>query len=181
MFNKETSISILFPTAVGRCRDGKHSGGKSREKQGAFRELEGGWEARAQREVRGMLVRGTTEIFSSVPLFSLGTAIAILRETLPIWKQQAHLQTGWAWHWGRGTSHVPFNSCSSFLALVFEALRVCNLVRKAALTIIKMLKAYMKGVLFMCVPFTYRSLIFLLLIVLKKYWKMECSREHRAY
>lgn len=33
-----------------------------------------------------MLVRGTKEIFSSVPLFSLGTAIDILRETLPIWK-----------------------------------------------------------------------------------------------
>lgn len=64
--------------------------------------------------------------------------------------------------------------------MVFEALRVRNLVRKAAPRTIKILKAYMNEVLFMCVPFTYGSLIFLLLIVLKKYLKIECCHEHRG-
>lgn len=57
MFNKETSISILFPTAVGRCCKENICEGESREKQGPFRELEGGREARAQGEGGGMLVR----------------------------------------------------------------------------------------------------------------------------
>lgn len=55
-----------------------------------------------------------------------------------------------------------------------------NLVRKAALRTIKILKAHMNGVLLVRMPFMYSTLIFPLLIVLKGYLKMECSHEHRC-
>ena len=98
----------------------------------------------------------------------------------PFGNQRACLQTGWAWHWGRETRHVAFNSFHFLFPLVFEALRVSNLVMKAALRTVKILTPHMNEVLFMYLPFMYSSLIFLLLIVLKRYLKIECFHEPRC-
>ena len=174
---QRTPISILFPTAVGRCCEGKYSGGKSRAHLGNWKEA-----VRPEhRERVGECWLDEQKRFSPLFLFLPWHGHRHLtRDLAHLETQQARLQTGWAWHWGRGTSHVAFNSCSFLLPLVFEALRVCKLVRKASLKTIKILKAHMNGLLFICLPFIYSSLIFLLLIVLKKYLKIECSREHRA-
>lgn len=121
------------------------------------------------------------KIFSSLPFPHNVARTSPVSVSVGLGTQQARLQTGWAWHWGRETSHVIFSSFSFYFPLVLEALRVTHLVINATLRTIKIRKVHRNEErLFMYMPFMYSLLIFQLLVVLQKYLKMECSHEHRC-
>lgn len=119
---------------------------------------------------------------SSFYLFLSNTSIECLMgggAFLPIWKT-TDLSSNWvdlASSHVRETSHVTFNLFHFLFRLVFETLRVSNLVMKVALRALKMPKPHMNEVVFMYMLFMDSSLIFLLLNVLEKYLKIECFHE----